>query len=78
MRTAAEYRADLEKMIPNLYIGGEKVGRADPRIKPGINVMSVTFDLAQSLEWEGLITAKSSLTGKKVNRFTRLCDLILI
>jgi aromatic ring hydroxylase len=70
MRTSAEYRADLEKMIPNLYIGGERVGRNDLRIKPGINVMAVTFDLVQSLDWEDLITAKSSLTGKKVNRFT--------
>jgi aromatic ring hydroxylase len=34
-------------MKPNLYIGGRRVGWEDPRIRPGINVMSVTFDLAQ-------------------------------
>ena len=72
MRTSAEYREDLKKMNPNLYIGGERVGRDDPRIEPGINVMSVTFDLAQDPEWEGLLTATSSLTGEKVNRFTHL------
>jgi len=72
MRTSAEYRAALEKMKPNLYIGGEKVGRDDPRIRPGINVMSVTFDLAQDPKWEELITTKSSITGKKINRFTHL------
>ena len=70
MRSSAEYRADLEKMKPNLYIGGEKVGRDDPRIKPGINVMSVTFDLAQDPDYDGVVTAKSHLTGKKINRFT--------
>ena len=70
MRSAAEYGADLEKMKPNLYIGGEKVGRDDPRIKPGINVMSVTFDLAQDPNWEGVVTAESHLTHKKINRFT--------
>ena len=72
MRSSAEYRAGLEKMKPNLYIGGEKVGRDDPRIRPGINVMSVTFDLAQDSNWDGLITATSSLTGKKINRFSHL------
>jgi len=72
MRSSAEYVADLMKTKPNLYIGGERTGKDDPRIKPGINVMSVTFDLAQDPEWEGLLTATSSLTGKKINRFTHL------
>jgi len=72
MRTSAEYRADMKKMKPNLYIGGEKVGRDDPRIQPGVNVMGVTFDLAQDPDWEGLITATSSLTHKKINRFNHL------
>ena len=72
MRSSAEYAANLIAMKPNLYIGGEKVGRDDPRIRPGINVMSVTFDLAQDPEWDGLLTATSSLTGKKINRFTHL------
>jgi len=72
MRSSAQYIADLMKMKHNLYIGGEKVGRDDPRIKPGINVMSVTFDLARDPRWEGLLTATSSLTSKKINRFTHL------
>ena len=72
MRTSEQYYEDLKKMKPNIYIGGEKVGRDDSRIKPGINVMSVTFDLAHDPEWDGLITATSSLTGKKINRFTHL------
>jgi aromatic ring hydroxylase len=72
MRNSAEYVSDLMKMKPNLYIGGKKVGRSDPRIKPGINVMSVTFDLAQDPKWAGLLTATSSLTCEKINRFTHL------
>ena len=72
MKTAEQYYKDLKKMKPNLYIGGEKVGRDDPRIKPGINVVSVTYDLAQDPEWDGLLTAISSLTGEKINRFTHL------
>jgi len=72
MRSSSEYFSGLKKMKPNLYIGGERVGRDDPRIKPGVNVMSVTFDLAQDQNWEDLVTAKSSLTGKRINRFTHL------
>jgi len=72
MRTSAEYREDMRKMKPNLYIGGERAGRDDSRIKPGINVMSVTFDLAQDPEWEGLLTATSTLTSQKINRFAHL------
>lgn len=72
MRSSKEYVSDLIKMKPNLYIRGERVGRDDPRIKPGMNVMSVTFDLAQDPQWEGLLTATSSLTGKRINRFTHL------
>ncbi len=72
MRTPEEYSSDLKKMKPNIYVGGEKVNRDDSRIKPGINVMSVTFDLAQDPAWDGLITATSSLTDKQINRFTYL------
>ena len=70
MRSSAEYFADLKKMKPNLYIGGERLGRDDSRIRPGINVMSVTFDQAREPQWQELMTAKSTLNGKMVNRFT--------
>jgi len=70
MRTSAEYFSDLKKMKPNLYIGGKRLGRDDPRVKPGINVVSVTFDLAQNPEWDEVMTATSHLTGKKINRYT--------
>ena len=39
MKTSTEYRESIKKMKPNLYIGGERVGRDDSRIQPGINVM---------------------------------------
>ncbi len=70
MRTSDEYFSDLKKMKPNLYIGGEKVGRDNPRIRPGVNVISTTFDLAKQPEWKCLLTTKS-LSGREVNRFTQ-------
>jgi len=59
-------------MRKNIYIGGDKVGRDDPRLSGNIKVMQTTFELAQNQEWEDIITAKSSITGHKINRFTHL------
>jgi len=72
LRTAEQYREDLIQMKPNIYVGGQKVGRGDHRLQPGINVMSVTFDLAQDPSWSEVITTASSLTGERINRFTHL------
>jgi len=72
MRTPEEYYSDLRKMKKNVYIGGKKVGRDDLRLKPSINVMETTFNLALNSNWEELMTAKSSLPSKKINRFTHL------
>ncbi len=74
MRTPDKYYSDLKKMRRNVYIGGDKVGRDDPRLSGNIRVMQTTFELAQNADWEGVITAKSSLTGKKINRFTHLAQ----
>jgi len=72
LRTSEQYRADLLKMKPNIYIGGERLSRSDPRLQPGINVISTTFELAQDSDWEGLITTDSSIIGEKINRFNHL------
>jgi aromatic ring hydroxylase len=72
MRTSKEYVSDLEKMRDNVYMGGELVKRTGPRIRPGINVMSVTFDLTHDPDYEELMTASSHLTGEKINRFTHI------
>jgi len=72
LRTSAKYHDDLFSMRPNIYIGGERVGRDDHRLRPGINVLDVTFDLAQDPEWKGLVTAVSTITGKEINRWAHL------
>jgi len=72
VRTSEEYMLDLQKMRKNVYVGGELIERTDPRIKPGINVISIIFGLAMDPEYEELITAKSHLAGEKINRFTHI------
>jgi 4-hydroxybutyryl-CoA dehydratase/vinylacetyl-CoA-Delta-isomerase len=43
-----------------------------PIIRPSINCLKMTFDLAQDPEHEDLMTTTSSLTGNKINRFSHL------
>ncbi len=72
MVSSSEYRQRLLRMRPNVYIDGELVGRDDPRLEPGINVIAQTFDLATEPEYEGVMTATSHLSGEKINRFTNI------
>jgi len=72
LRTKEQYHERLLKMRPNIFIGGEKVDRDDHRLRPGINVLDVTFDLAQDQKWKGLATVKSSITGEEINRWNHL------
>ncbi len=72
MRASHEYLEDLLAMRRNVYINGKLVARDHPALKPGIKVISKTFELAARKEWRGLITARSHLLGEEVNRFTHV------
>lgn len=72
IKTKEEYIERLKRMKKNVYIGGEKVDRLDRRLLPGINVISLTFDMAHNPEFEDLCTARSHITGEKINRFCHI------
>ena len=72
LRTKEQYHDRLFSMRRNVYIGGQQVGRDDHRLRPGLNVLDVTFDLARDPEWKGLATATSSITGEEINRWNHL------
>jgi 4-hydroxybutyryl-CoA dehydratase / vinylacetyl-CoA-Delta-isomerase len=74
MRTAEDYVESLRKLKFKVYMFGEKVDNVvdHPIIRPSINSVAMTYELAAKPEYEDLMTATSSLTGKKVNRFTHL------
>ena len=69
MRTSEEYRKGLYTMRPNIYIGGERLSRDDPRLEQPINVVASTFEAAREPELDGIATTTSHLTGEKINRF---------
>jgi len=44
----------------------------DPVIRPSMNAVAKTYELAHLPEHEDLMTAASHLTGKRINRFTHI------
>lgn len=74
MKTPAEYVASLRKLKLNVYMFGGKVDNPvdHPVIRPSLNSVAKTYELAADSRYEELMTATSSLTGKKINRFTHL------
>lgn len=74
MRTFEEYKEKLKNMRPNIYIGGKLVGRDDPLIQGGINIVGITFKAAQDPELQDLVTATSHLTGERINRFSHIAQ----
>ena len=46
--------------------------RDDPILRPSLNSVRMTYDLAQMPEYEDLMTAVSPYTGRRVNRFTHI------
>ncbi|WP_278320203.1 4-hydroxyphenylacetate 3-hydroxylase N-terminal domain-containing protein, partial [Inediibacterium massiliense] len=74
LMTKEQYLESLRKLDIKVYVFGELVKNFvdHPVIRPSINSVAMTYELAQSPEYEDLMTATSNLTGKKVNRFTHL------
>ncbi len=74
MMNAAQYEASLRKLNLNVYMFGERVNNVvdDPIIRPSMNAVALTYELAHEPEHEDLMTAVSHLSGKKINRFTHI------
>ena len=69
IRTSAEYRESLKAMKPNIYMGGEILGREN---LPGTEILELTCDIAHNKEIQHLTTAKSHLSGETINRFCHI------
>lgn len=71
LMTGTEYIESLRKLKTRVYMFGEKIDNwvDHPMIRPSINCVAATYDLAHDPEYKDLMTAKSSLTGETVNRF---------
>lgn len=74
LMTGEQYEESLKKMKMRIFLFGEELETAvgNPILQPAINSVKATYDLAQMPEYEDLMTATSSITGGKVNRFTHI------
>lgn len=74
LMTGEQYVESIRKMNMQIYMFGEKVKSAvdNPILRPSLNSVKATYDLAQMPEYEDLMTATSNLTGEKINRFCHL------
>jgi len=74
LKTAQQYEESLRKMNFKVYLLGELVKNPvdHPIIRPSMNSVKMTYALAHDPEHEDLMTAKSHLTGEKINRFCHL------
>jgi 4-hydroxybutyryl-CoA dehydratase/vinylacetyl-CoA-Delta-isomerase len=74
MKTGKEYEDSLRKLKLNVYLFGKKVENVvdDPMIRPSMNAVKLTYELAHQPEYEDLMVAVSHISGKKINRFTHI------
>jgi 4-hydroxybutyryl-CoA dehydratase / vinylacetyl-CoA-Delta-isomerase len=74
IRTGADYIESLRHRSLRVFLLGERVENPvdHPIIRPSINAVAATYDLA--VENEELATATSSLTGKRVHRFLHVTN----
>ena len=74
LMTGEQYVESMRKLNLQVYMFGKKVDNVvdNPILRPSLNSVKATYDLAQMPEYEDLMTVKSSLTGKKINRFTHI------
>ena len=74
LMTGAQYIESLKKLNTRVYMFGEKVENwvDHPMIRPSINCVAMTYELALDPQYEDLMTAKSNLTGEKINRFSHI------
>ncbi len=74
IRTGQEYIDSLRGRKLKIFLFGEEIKDPveHPIIRPSINAVAETYDLA--VREEELATAQSSITGKRVNRFLHIAE----
>lgn len=74
LKTAEQYEESLRKLNFKVYLQGELVKNPvdHPIIRPSMNSVKMTYELAQNPEYKNLMTATSHLTNQTVNRFCHL------
>ncbi len=75
LMTGQDYKQSLRFRRPlRLFLNGELVHDPvdHPMIKPSIQSVALTYDVAHEEAYKNLLTTRSALTGKLINRFCHL------
>ncbi|HDP25091.1 MAG TPA: 4-hydroxybutyryl-CoA dehydratase [Deltaproteobacteria bacterium] len=74
LMNAKQYEESLRKLQLKVYLFGKRVENVvdNPIIRPSMNAVAATYELAHRPEYEDIMTTRSHLTGKKINRFTHI------
>jgi 4-hydroxybutyryl-CoA dehydratase/vinylacetyl-CoA-Delta-isomerase len=74
MKTKEQYIDSLKFLKPEVYIFGKRVINfvEHPIIRPSIECVAATYELAEKPEHRDIMTATSHLSGKRVNRFCHI------
>jgi 4-hydroxybutyryl-CoA dehydratase/vinylacetyl-CoA-Delta-isomerase len=72
--TREDYLESLRGIKKRIFMFGEEIENYvdHPMIRPSLNAVAMTYQLANHPEHAELMTAESSLTGQRINRFTHL------
>ena len=74
LMTGEQYIESIKKIKMEIYMFGERYNNPteSPILRPSLNSVRMTYDLAQMPEYEDLMTVVSPYTGTRVNRFTHI------
>lgn len=74
LMTGEQYIESMRKLNMEIYLFGERVeNHVDhPILRPSLNSVRMTYDLAQMPEYRDLMTVIDPETGERINRFTHI------
>lgn len=74
MMTPEQYEQSLRELNLEVYMFGKRLDNVvdDPIIRPSMNAVAATYELAQRPEYQDIMLATSHLSGRKINRFTHI------
>ena len=74
LQTSEEYIDSLRGMKKRIFMFGEEIENYvdHAMIRPSLNAVAMTYELANEPEHQDLMMAQSNLSGVRVNRFTHL------
>ncbi|MDY3986471.1 MAG: 4-hydroxyphenylacetate 3-hydroxylase N-terminal domain-containing protein, partial [Peptoniphilaceae bacterium] len=74
LMTGEQYIESIRKINMEIYLFGERVKNPvdNPVLRPSLNSVRMTYDLAQMPEYRDLMTVVDPDSGERINRFTHI------